>query len=86
MVTARQAQTNGLVRSIHSSMDMTSEVRIISPPMVGVPRLARWLCGPSSRIGWPLPWRTRSMLMKRGPMTRPMTSAVISAAPARKLW
>ncbi len=32
-----------------------SAVRIISPPMVGVPRLARWVCGPSVRIGCPLP-------------------------------
>ena len=85
-VTAMQAQTSGLFRSIHRRMELTMAVRIISPPMVGVPRLARWVCGPSSRIGWPLPWRTRSMLMKRGPMTRPMTSAVIRAAPARKVW
>ena len=50
-VTARQAHTNALDRSIHSSTDMVSEMRIISPPIVGVPRLARWVCGPSSRIG-----------------------------------
>ena len=26
------------------------------PPMVGVPALVMWPCGPSSRIGWPM-WR-----------------------------
>jgi len=41
MVTARQAHTNGLVRSIHSSIDKVSAVRIKRPPIVGVPRLAR---------------------------------------------
>ena len=78
--------TDGLDRSIHNSSDSVSAVRIISPPIVGVPRLAKWVCGPSSRIGWPLPCRTRSKLMKRGPMIMPITSAVISVAPARKLW
>ena len=53
--------------------------------MVGVPRLARWLCGPSARIGWPLPWRTRSQEMNHGPSSSPISSAVALAAPARKL-
>ena len=35
--------------------------------MVGVPRLARWLCGPSARIGWPLPCLARSQRMNNGP-------------------
>ena len=84
-VTAMQAQTKGLRGSIHSSIEVHSAIRIINPPIVGVPTLARWVCGPSVRIGCPLPWRTRSMLMKRGPMIRPMTSAVISVAPERKV-
>jgi hypothetical protein len=74
-----------LVRSIHSSIETTKAVRIISPPIVGVPRLARWVCGPSSRIGWPLPCRTRSQPMKRGPISRPRNKAVSAAAPARKV-
>ena len=53
--------------------------------MVGVPRLARWLCGPSARIGWPLPCVARSQLMNLGPSSKPMSSAVALAAPARKL-
>ncbi len=40
---------------------------IISPPMVGVPAFLKWVCGPSARIGWPLPWRTRSEAMILGP-------------------
>ena len=84
-VTSRQAQRMRLERSIQSSIETVSEVRIISPPIVGVPRLARWLCGPSSRIGWPLPCRTRSQPMNFGPMIRPISSAVAVAAPARKL-
>jgi hypothetical protein len=35
--------------------------------MVGVPAFLKWVCGPSARIGWPLPWRTRSELMIIGP-------------------
>ena len=56
-----------------------SAVRIINPPMVGVPRLARWLCGPSVRIGCPLPWCTRNQPMKRGPITSPISNAVATA-------
>ena len=85
-VTARQAQTSGVAGFIQISIEITSEVRIISPPIVGVPTLAWCVCGPSSRIGWPLPWRTRSMLMNFGPITRPMNSAVSSVAPARNVW
>ncbi len=52
--------------------------RIISPPMVGVPVLVR-MCdfGPSARIGWPLPWRSRRWSMIHGPNMNTNTSAVI---------
>ena len=33
----------------------TVEPMIATPPIVGVPRLTRWVCGPSSRISWPKP-------------------------------
>ena len=33
---------------------------IAIPPIVGVPRLARWCCGPSSRISWPKPRRMKN--------------------------
>src|SRR4028118_999886 len=52
--------------------------------MVGVPRLLWWVAGPSSRIGWPLPWRMRSQPMNFGPISRPMTKAAAGAAPARE--
>ena len=73
----------GLLRSIHKSSEIDMATRIISPPIVGVPRLARWVCGPSSRIGWPLPCRTRSIAIMRGPITSPISSAVSSTPPAR---
>ena len=60
--------------------------RIISPPMVGVPAFVRdGVCGPSARIGWPLPWRTRSEAMIAGPNRKTKSSAVIVAPPVRKV-
>ncbi len=54
--------------------------------MVGVPRLvSRWVCGPSSRIGWPLPWRIRSSEMIQGPNQNTNRPAVNSAPPVRKV-
>ena len=37
-------------------------IMIATPPIVGVPRLALWLCGPSSRISWPKPWRAKNRI------------------------
>ena len=54
--------------------------------MVGVPRfVSRWDCGPSSRIGWPLPWRRRSDEMISGPNQNTNRPAVNSAPPVRKV-
>ena len=54
--------------------------------MVGVPFLASmWPAGPSSRIGWPPAWRPASQRMIAGPRTKLTTSAVITAAPVRKV-
>ena len=40
--------------------------------MVGVPALVRmWLSGPSLRIGWPRPWRTRSSSISGRPNRKP---------------
>ena len=51
----------------HSTVDKTSAERIRSPPMVGVPALARmWLSGPSSRIGWPF-----FCFLRRNSISRP---------------
>ncbi len=60
--------------------------RIISPPMVGVPALAMMCdCGPSLRIGWPLPWNSRSRSMIIGPNMKTKSSAVITAPPVRNV-
>ena len=45
--------------------------RISSPPIVGVPCLAMWCCGPSSRMCWPNSLRRRNS-MKRGPIAMEM--------------
>ena len=55
--------------------------RIMRPPMVGVPLLGRSAtCGPSSRIGWPLPCLTRSRSMMPGPNSITNSSAVMIGA------
>ena len=54
--------------------------------MVGVPCLvSRWLGGPSSRIGWPSPCLALSQAIMGGPSTKEMISAVMTAAPLRKV-
>ena len=53
--------------------------------MVGVPRLAKWVAGPSSRIGCPLPCFTRSRSMMAGPNRNTNSSAVMMAPPVRKV-
>ena len=58
---------------------------IISPPMVGVPFFARCDCGPSARIGWPLPCLIRSEAMIDGPKKNTKASAVAVAPAARKV-
>ncbi len=59
---------------------------IISPPMVGVPRFVRRCdCGPSSRIGWPLPCFNRRSEMMAGPNQNTKSSAVAVAPPVRKV-
>ena len=49
------------------------------PPMVGVPFLARWLSGPSSRISWPRPCRRNARMasgVSRIEMIRPKPAAM----------
>ena len=54
--------------------------------MVGVPFLVRGGdCGPSSRIGWPLPCLIRRLAMMRGPKKNTKNSAVAVAPPVRKV-
>ncbi len=53
--------------------------------MVGVPAFLKWVCGPSARIGCPLPCRTRSEAMMAGPKRNTTSADVKSAAPVRKV-
>ena len=56
--------------------------RMITPPMVGVPCLTRWRCGPSALTCWPTPsWRI--ILMKNG-MIAPVMRAAMPMD--RKIW
>ena len=58
----------------------------MKPPMVGVPAFSStWRATPSSRIGWPRPWRWRIQRMKRLPMATATSWPVNSAAPVRKV-
>ena len=60
--------------------------KIISPPMVGVPFLvSRCDCGPSVRIGCPLPCFSRSSAMMAGPNMKTNSRAVMIAPPVRKV-
>ena len=60
----------------HSSVETSMPDRIISPPMVGVPALAMMCdCGPSARIGWPLPCSRRRRSMMVGPNRKTNNSA-----------
>ena len=63
---------------------MTIDTRISAPPMVGVPALARCVCGPSSRTDWPIFMRASHAIM-RGPTMNEITSAVIVASTARSV-
>ena len=49
-VTTSTSQTNWLVRSASSKVASTSDERMSTPPMVGVPALVRCRSGPSGRI------------------------------------
>ncbi len=53
--------------------------------MVGVPAFLKWVCGPSARIGWPLPCRTRSEEIIGLPNMKTKNADVISAAAVRKV-
>src|SRR5882762_8177630 len=48
------------------------------PPIVGVPALVMWPWGPSSRMGWPMPW-TWSQRMRAGVPTTDTTSETAPA-------
>ena len=83
-MTIRTTQTKRLERSAHSSVASPMEISTSTPPMVGVPDLTRWVCGPSCRTAWPI-FMAVSLRMTRGPHSRPMNSAVSVASAARSV-
>jgi hypothetical protein len=83
-VTISTIQTKRLVRSAHNSVETPSESRISAPPIVGVPDLARWVCGPSMRTAWPIFFAV-SQRITAGPKTNEIVSAVSVASTARSV-
>ncbi len=82
-VTPITVHTKRLSRFDQSSTETSSESRISSPPIVGVPALPWWL-GPMARIGCPTR-RLASFRISGGPTRNAMKSAVSVAAPVRKV-
>ena len=74
--------TKRLSSRAQSSVGTTVAIRMMMPPIVGVPRLPRCEAGPSERTIWPtLCERSRSMIP--GPTRNASSSAVTVAAAAR---
>ncbi len=65
-----------------SSVGITVAAMIIIPPIVGVPRLAWWLAGPSARITCPT-LRAWSRRIIAGPIRKAISNAVTIAPAAR---
>ncbi len=82
---ARTANTTyGLSSRAHRRVGTTVARMMISPPMVGVPRLVWWLAGPSARITCPtLCSRSRRMMV--GAHRNASKSAVTIAHAARNV-
>ena len=74
--------TKRLVSGAQSSVGTIVASRMMSPPIVGVPRSIWWLAGPSARITWPT-FRARRRAMIGGPATNASNSAVTVAPAAR---
>jgi hypothetical protein len=74
----------GFDSSAHRIVGTSADVRMSSPPIVGVPALARCDCGPSCRITCPI-WKSRSFRIIHGPSARLSASAVRLAAAVRNV-
>ena len=83
-VTSITTHTKRFAQSNHSSVARPTPIRISTPPIVGVPALARCAFTPYSRIGWPN-FRSVSRLITHGPNASPMSSAVTAAITARNV-
>ena len=79
------AKVTRLDKSTKSSEPTVTPMRMMRPPMVGVPRFVWCEAGVSSRtLLCPLCFR-RKYAMSRGPTTIPATSEATSAATIRKV-
>ena len=83
-VATHATTTNPVSRRAHNSVGTTVARMMMSPPIVGVPRLPWWLAGPSARITCPTR-SVRSRAMIHGPITNASSSAVTVAPAARKV-
>ena len=68
----------------HKRVEMTSATKINTPPIVGVPDLMRWVCGPHSRTVCVTSQRL-TRRMNQPPKKRTITSEVRNAPPTRKV-
>src|SRR5215475_10861793 len=67
-------------------VETTQGRRIKRPPMVGVPAFSTmWRCGPSARIGWPLPCFTLSHWIHEQLTKNARRKAVMTAPHDRKV-
>src|SRR3989442_1016268 len=62
-----------------------AQTTMATPPMVGVPALVMWPWGPSSLMGWPIPW-TWSQRMRAGVPTTDTTSETAPATRSEITW
>jgi hypothetical protein len=83
-VTKSTTHTYLLLRSAHSSVVTTMEIRISAPPIVGVPALVRCDLGPSSRTAWPI-FLAASQRITGGPNNSDNSSAVPAASMVRSV-
>jgi hypothetical protein len=83
-VTSITIQTKRLLQSNQSRVETPMPISTSTPPIVGVPLLARCACTPYSRIGWPI-FISANLPMTQGPKARPISKAVIAASTARKV-
>src|SRR4051812_26375898 len=65
-------------RSVSSRNGTEIAVKMMIPPMVGVPAFAWWPCGPSSRMFWPNS-RSRRNAMNRGERKMQISSEAVPA-------
>src|SRR5581483_6956051 len=82
--TYKAPQTKIAISRAHINVEMITDAMISNPPMVGVSRLDKCACGPSSRICWPMFHFFRASTSVR-PNRSEISIAVIDAYAVRKV-